>query len=78
MPVYEYICEDCGTHFDVRRAMKDADQPTACKTCNGDHTRRLLSRFFSKNDGKSGGSSSPSGGGGCSGCAGGSCGSCHH
>jgi len=75
MPIYEYVCEDCGRKFDAMRSMKDADSPIACKGCQSQHTRRALSLCCAHSDGQvvSGG-----GGGGCGGCSGGSCGSCGH
>ncbi len=43
MPLYEYICLDCKTRFDVLRAMKDSDSPLQCIQCDSDHTSRLIS-----------------------------------
>ncbi len=75
MPLYEYVCQDCGTRFDVLRSMKDADLPARCKSCHGDHSTRQLSVFFAKSGEKAvAGTSS----GGCGGCSGGSCASCGH
>lgn len=78
MPIYEYLCNDCGHRFEIMRSMKDADAPVSCKICESQRTKRALSVFFASSEGravtaKSGGSCS----GGCSGC-GGSCGSCGH
>ncbi len=72
MPIYEYICTDCGTKFEVVRLIKDADMPITCKQCQSDHTTRKISVFFAQSGGKvvAGNSS------GCAGCAGGSCASC--
>lgn len=74
MPIYEYICEDCGSKFDALRPMKDADSPIACKKCNGTRTRRSLSVFFASSDGRS----VTHNDGGCGSCNGGSCSSCGH
>jgi len=72
MPIYEYICADCGTKFEVVRLIKEADTPISCKQCKSDHTTRTISLFFAQSGGKVvAGSSS-----GCAGCAGGSCASC--
>jgi putative FmdB family regulatory protein len=71
MATYEFRCRACGTTFEQRRAMADADAPA---TCPGGHddTARLLSVFAS-----TGGASAtdrpsamPMGGG----CCGGACG----
>ena len=75
MPIYEYICKDCDTHFEAIRSMKEADSPIMCKECEGRNTRRQISVFFANSGGKAvAGTSS----GGCSGCSGGSCSSCGH
>ncbi len=72
MPLYEYVCKDCGNHFDALRSMKDADKPIACRACQSEHTSRALSVFYASSEGRSVASS----GGGCGGCSGGSCSSC--
>lgn len=75
MPLYEYVCKDCGHHFDALRSMKDADKTIACRSCHGEHTQRALSVFYASSEGRS---VTQSAGGGCGGCSGGSCGSCGH
>jgi putative FmdB family regulatory protein len=30
MPIYEYRCRTCGTVYDSRRSMADADAPATC------------------------------------------------
>jgi putative FmdB family regulatory protein len=72
MPIYEYICKDCGERFETLRAMKDADAPMACQNCNSQHTSRMLSVFFAQ----SGGRVVAGGNGGCAGCSSSSCASC--
>lgn len=74
MPLYEYVCKDCGHHFDALRSMKDADKVIACRSCHSEQTQRALSVFYAASDGRSVTQSS----GGCGGCSGGSCGSCGH
>jgi putative FmdB family regulatory protein len=74
MPLYEYLCQACGQHFDALRPMKDADQPIACTACRSEQTQRLLSVFNAQSGGRVVGGS----GGGCGGCSGGACGSCGH
>jgi putative FmdB family regulatory protein len=74
MPLYEYVCKECGTRFDALRSMKEADRPIACKDCHSEHTSRQLSTFFAQSGGKAvAGTSS-----GCGSCAGGSCAGCGH
>ena len=72
MPLYEYVCQDCGHHFDALRSMKDADKPILCRSCHGERTTRAISLFFASSEGRSVASS----GGGCGSCSGGSCASC--
>lgn len=75
MPIYEYICLDCGKRFEELRPMRDADAPIACADCESQHTSRMLAVFYAQSGGKvvAGGNGS-----GCAGCAGGSCASCGH
>ena len=81
MPIYEYICSDCGKKFEAIRTMKDSDIQIGCKYCESSNTHRAISVCFAHGAGASmdNYSSSPvATGGGCGGCSGGSCGSCHH
>ncbi|MEW5871398.1 MAG: zinc ribbon domain-containing protein [Chloroflexota bacterium] len=72
MPIYEYVCQDCGERFEKMRSMKDADVPAACSKCAGNHTSRMLSLFNAQSGGRvvAGGSS------GCASCSSSSCASC--
>jgi len=72
MPIYEYVCEECGKKFDALRSMKDADAAIGCKSCASLKTHRVLSVCYAHGDQQR----SSSSGGGCSGCSGGSCSSC--
>ena len=76
MPIYEYICLECGERFDALRLMREADEPIACKYCESQRTLRQLSVFFSQSAGNLRSQTATSSGGGCSGCSGGSCNSC--
>jgi putative FmdB family regulatory protein len=72
MPIYEYVCLDCGERFEAMRAMKDADAPIVCKQCESARTSRMLSVFFAQ----SGGRVVAGGNTGCAGCSSSSCASC--
>ncbi len=74
MPIYEYQCHQCGTHFELIRAYSQADSPAPCPHCAGSETRRELSRVNAFSGGKSLTESSHS----CGGCSGGTCSSCGH
>ncbi|MCC6581284.1 MAG: zinc ribbon domain-containing protein [Phycisphaeraceae bacterium] len=45
MPVYEYVCQNCGATTEALRSMKEADDPIACGKCGGKKTRRAHSVF---------------------------------
>ena len=72
MPIYEYLCLDCKTRFEVLRPMRDADEPIACENCASEHTSRCVTVFFAQSSGKvvAGGNS------GCAGCSSNSCSTC--
>lgn len=75
MPIYEYICEECETHFE--RIVINKQQEITCPKCASKKATIQLSVFATAN-GANGSStksfSSGSGGGSC--CGGGGCG-CH-
>ncbi len=41
MPIYDFICEDCGP-FELRRALAEAGEPVACYSC-GEQAKRVYS-----------------------------------
>jgi putative FmdB family regulatory protein len=72
MPIYEYICDDCGERYE--RIVMSQKQAIACPKCESSkHTIQLSVFAAPSNGGKSssGSSSGPSSGGGC---CGGGCG----
>jgi putative FmdB family regulatory protein len=73
MALYEYLCRDCETSFEVRRAMGDADGGVRCPSGHTD-VRRKLSMFASV--GALGTAAAPArpGPASAAGCCGGSCG----
>ena len=76
MPIYEYICEDCQTHFE--KIVFNKQQEIACPKCAGKRNAIQLS-VFSAGNGSANGSSTKSSGGfssGGGGCCGGGC-ACH-
>ena len=40
MPIYEYVCDDCSTEFELRRRFSDTIE-AACPQCEGT-TRRVF------------------------------------
>lgn len=73
MPIYEYICRDCGARFESMRTMREADQPISCKVCLSPNTYRTVSVFFAASEGRAITNQT-----GCASCGGGSCASCGH
>jgi len=45
MPLYEYLCRECGKRFEVLRRMQDADLEMKCPECRSEEVQRLLSTF---------------------------------
>jgi putative FmdB family regulatory protein len=76
MPIYEYICEDCQTHFE--KIVFNKQQEIACPKCSSKKNAIQLSVFSTANGSSNGAAPKPSisfsGGGG--GCCGGRC-ACH-
>ena len=68
MPIYEYVCMSCESHFEE---LVRGEEQVACPDCTATNVRRQLSVFAAH-----GVASQPSFGGG-GGCCGGSCG-CGH
>ncbi|HEX7101496.1 MAG TPA: FmdB family zinc ribbon protein [Nitrolancea sp.] len=68
MPIYEYACESCGHHFDVKQRFSD-DPITICPDC-GQSVHRVLhpagiifkgSGFYINDSKKTGSSTVPNG-----------------
>lgn len=66
MPIFEYICRDCGSRFELLRSA-DSVEPVKCPSCGSTKTDKLLSAFASQVSGSTGSGSSGSGCGGGSG-----------
>jgi len=45
MPIYEYLCRECGKSFEVLRSMKEADKDLECPGCHARSAERQLSSF---------------------------------
>ncbi|MDX2152509.1 MAG: zinc ribbon domain-containing protein [Bryobacteraceae bacterium] len=52
MPIYEYLCEDCGTRFEKLVRSSDTAGP-ACPSCGEAHLKRELSTFAAHANGRS-------------------------
>jgi putative FmdB family regulatory protein len=45
MPIYEYLCEDCGTKFEKLMRSTAAPSGVECPSCGESHVERQLSTF---------------------------------
>ncbi|MHB0857609.1 MAG: FmdB family zinc ribbon protein [Anaerolineae bacterium] len=76
MPLYEYSCHHCEIKFELLRPFSKADAPASCPHCDGQDTKRAISRFASFSRSADGSTSAHGGGGGCAGCPSHSCAGC--
>lgn len=47
MPLYEFICEDCGNGFEKMMRFSETNQQPECPACHGSNTKKQLSLFNS-------------------------------
>ncbi|WP_172450684.1 FmdB family zinc ribbon protein [Candidatus Chloroploca asiatica] len=78
MPMYEYGCDVCHSHFELLRRMDQDEKGLTCPACGSEHVHRQLSVFAAHSRGGSlrsevSAMSAPAGGGCGSGCCGGTC-----
>ncbi len=73
MPIYEYVCMACESHFEELVSLSGGDP--CCPDCDSSNVRRQLSVFAAHGTAEQPSFGGPTGGGG--GCCGGSCG-CGH
>ena len=71
MPIYEYVCDDCGKHYE--RIVMNQSTAVTCPSCDSKKNTIQLSVFAAPANSSKSSSSGPSTGGGC---GSGSCG-CH-
>jgi len=76
MPIYEYVCNDCGLKFEQFRPISQAGEGFPCPRCQKT-AERIMSSFCSFAKDESGLVSSI-GGDSCSSCGGGACSTCGH
>lgn len=74
MPIYEFVCMTCESHFEELVRLNDPDP--GCPDCGAQKVAKQLSRFTSHGTAEQPSFGGPMGGGG-GGCCGGSCG-CGH
>jgi putative FmdB family regulatory protein len=47
MPLYEYLCNECGDEFEKMVRFSEADQSPACPACKSQDTSKKISRIAS-------------------------------
>lgn len=55
MPIYEFVCEDCGHRFSrLYRTVNSGEEVPAppCESCHSAHTRRAISQFAVQGPGR--------------------------
>ncbi len=74
VPIYEYICHNCESKFELLRPLSQASEAASCPCCH-QSAERILSTFacFSTDDS---GLTTPVGGNPCGGCSATSCDTC--
>ncbi len=51
MPIYEYLCEDCGTKFE--KLVRASGDGVACPSCGQAHLKKEFSPFAAHSGGAS-------------------------
>ncbi|MDD4952712.1 MAG: zinc ribbon domain-containing protein [Desulfovibrionaceae bacterium] len=78
MPIFEYLCKDCGHEFED--IVFGRETRPGCPKCGSQNTDKLMSRCRAKVGGRDSGGqeteAASSSSGGCSGCTSGNCSSC--
>ena len=59
MPVYTYVCKDCGEKFDLLIGVTSEKTEEKCKKCASTNIGKVLSLFSMGNSGGKLGSSGP-------------------
>lgn len=62
MPIFEFVCEDCGKEFERIFFISECDEAVACPSCESKRTRKNFSVFARTGIEKSLGSSCGSAG----------------
>ena len=63
MPIYEYLCEDCGSRFEKLVRNGAGSDSLACPSCGQKQVSQQLSVFAAHSAGSSAKSAAPMGGG---------------
>lgn len=74
MPLYEYVCRDCGNRFEEMRPVAERLNAPACSACSGSRTALAMSAPGRVGAGAPHPAPSAGQGNGAGGCCGGACG----
>jgi putative FmdB family regulatory protein len=55
MPLYEFVCAECGKEFELLVGFSKADEAQTCPSCGGRHSQRKVSSFAMGGSSSSGG-----------------------
>ena len=76
MPIYEYVCSDCSSNFELLRPLSQSDEEAVCPHCHKP-ARRKMSTFACFSTSESGVPTRVAGtGSSCNSCSSGSCSTC--
>ena len=76
MPIYEYVCSDCGLKFELLRSFSQADEGVSCPHCHNS-AKRKMSTFACFSTNESGVPARVAGtGSSCNSCGSSSCSTC--
>jgi putative FmdB family regulatory protein len=75
MPLYEYLCKECSTVFEI--LVRNKKERILCPKCGSASTSKLFSTFAYRGSTASADGAPQGAGSGCSTCSGGSCATCH-
>jgi putative FmdB family regulatory protein len=64
MPIFEYVCESCGHHFE---AIVMGSQKASCPKCNAHELQQQMSKFAAHSKSSSNNTPPCASGGGCCG-----------
>ncbi|MDN5279179.1 MAG: hypothetical protein PWR01_3144 [Clostridiales bacterium] len=78
MPIYEFLCRDCGKTFDKLCSLKDNLEEVTCKHCSAKNVVKKMSSFSTSGNRTSFDFGDSSGSSSCSSCSSGSCTTCNH
>ncbi|MCL5122951.1 MAG: zinc ribbon domain-containing protein [Deltaproteobacteria bacterium] len=45
MPIFEFVCEECGKQFERIFFISECDSPVTCPSCGSEHTKKSFSVF---------------------------------